>query len=252
MDKKYLKYKDKYIKLKYSQEGGAIFDNVVYGILLVLFGITIKRFNNCPLGEEGYRDPNTGILRWRGRNDIREEIKLLLDNPKIKYNPQFIELLKKDKITIGEIKHVLNKIKSKDLIHVVKSFFNSYGNLQTETQRSIDSIISTIDCGCSKNKVFTNNEIINPKCLEKPNKQLLDLKNIIQLNPNCKNYTINRKVSSFNDVSYNISFPQNEKCLQDELNKDNVTYLKSEDEYHKLKDENSLFNKIKNLSKLIL
>jgi len=239
---KYLKYKEKYIELK-NQTGGFNINYMFGAIILSVIIIIFKRLNQCPTQEKGYRDPKTGVLRWRGKEDIINDIKEWFNTPKIKNNEEFKKLLEKEKITIGDIKAVLKKIKHKDISHIIKSLFKNYGDSTTKTQKNIDNIISNIDCVCASSKIYTNYDIVNPKCLEELkiddyNNTLSD----INLKTNCNQMKIHKNINSYDNVTYNIEFPTGAKCLEPELQ--NEQFIKSETEYNNIKKENNILGKI--------
>jgi len=271
---RYLKYKDKYINLRINlvldqiyninqtgssninqtdgsninQTGGFNINYIFGAIVLTIIIVIFKRLNQCPIEEKGYRDPKTGILRWRGKEDVINDIKEWFDTPKIKDNEAFKNLLKQEKITIGEIKSVLNKIKFKDVSHIIRSIFKNYGDSTTRTQKNIDNIITNIDCVCATSQIYTNNDIVNPKCLEglkidKYDKTINDIK----LNTNCKEIKINKKINSFDNATLNISFPEGENCLKPETQND--YFLNNESDLNIIQQENNALVKI--LAKLI-
>jgi len=262
----YLKYKDKYINLRINlfldqisksinnidnsrlninQTGGFNFNYIFGAIILTVIIIIFKRLNQCPIEEKGYRDPKTGILFWRGKEDVINNIKEWFNTPKIKENKDLKILLKQQKITIGEIKSILNKIKFKDMSHVIRSLFKRYGDSTTITQKNIDNIITNIDCVCATSQIYTNNDIINPRCLEGLKIDDYDKTiNDINLNTDCKEMKIDKTINSFDNVTYNISFPKDEKCLEPELQ--NEQFIKSKTEYENIKVKNNVLEKIIN------
>jgi len=182
-------------------------------------------------------------LRWRGKEDIINDIKEWFDTPKIKDNEKFKKLLQKEKITIGEIKSVLHRIKFKDISHIIRSLFKNYGDSTTRTQKNIDHIISNIDCVCATSKIFTNNDIVNPKCLEGLKiDDYHNTNNDLYLDTDCKEMKINKTINSLDNVTYNVSFPKDKKCLEYELQ--NNQFLKSETEYNDIKKKNNILEKI--------
>jgi hypothetical protein len=189
---KYLKYKEKYLKLKKEQEnkeGGAAtgvgevialgtFVAFVAGVSATL--IATKRAFNCPIGstfDEGEKKRNPL------RKDLRETVKRLIRNDK---DGSFIAALQPiiNKLTIDYNKNketILNNLKSnpekqylsKNIkIYEIK---NALQNFQTssfkkfigartrgtlldsrdQSQKDVDNIISSIDCLCNPSSFKT-------------------------------------------------------------------------------------------------
>ena len=246
---KYLKYKNKYLKLKYNQTGGFQFSYFVYSSIAAIIMVLFKRLYRCPVNQNGYWDPKTGALKLNGKKNIINNIKNWFNIPSIKYNEKIKELMKKENITIGEIKNILSNIKLKDLSHMLQSFLGS-GVMRTNTQQTIDNIISNIDCVCSTSNFYTQNDIINPKCIEniknnKYNDNLEDLFKTIK-KEGCTNFNINTNINSFDDMTINIQFPPNSNCVVDNIINNQDLILQSDEEQQKIEKENNIFTKIKN------
>lgn len=229
LNKKYLKYKIEMI-------GGFSIDYLVYGALFSFVLLIYKKIFLCPLNNISHRNPDTGIIMWKGKDEMIYDIQNWLNTPKIKQDLEFQKLMEKNDITIGELKKILNKFKYKTLFHIIKYFTSQ--NAKTTTQQIVDNILNTLDCACANKKLFNGNEIINPKCLE----------NVKNSKPNelCEPL-IKEEITSFDNKIVYYNYPPNNKCLKNELDKRNVKYVTDEKTINELNEQNNFINKIKNI-----
>ena len=176
---KYVKYKQKYIKLKNTQkqDGGEIMTAAF--MTAAASAVAAKRYLQCPNDDISTRESRTGLLTKVGKDDIRKKIRNALNYPEIKQDIKFKPILNKlstinldprdinsnkfipSNISLVELKNTLQGMSidtssmSKAATDVARAALTMTGftNAKSKKQMNIDEIISFLDCGCNERGV---------------------------------------------------------------------------------------------------